>query len=559
MTTPRGKEKARRAAIYARVSKLEMTNEEFDSTDGQAARCRDLARAHGMRVEATYTDASTGSNTDRPELQALLADAAAGRFDVVLCFKLDRISRSCSDFWRIVETLQGQGVGLVSVCESFDSSTPTGRLMMGIISNFAQYELETIKLRTKQGLSSRAEAGYWPARHTPFGYRRECNGDGAPTTLAPDENARLVREAFKRYVDGDGPGLLAKWLNEESALPHDGKPWSGRRVRTMLAQPAYVGLVKWNGEVSDGNHPCIVSPDLWREVQRRLATGQRGKCKKPRDMAVDGHRPALLGLLRDPEGVAFSRYWVANGEGRKYVYYVDPSSGHRLNAGALDDEIARVIREVVASPDMFAGTLDAARRTHEKKAAAVERRAERLGRDVASLDKKRDRLIDAVADGLPADAANAKLGELAQHRTELQGRLSACEAERTALEKQRQSVDTFARMRRFFEAIGDGDEFIDTASILRAVVHHVTLDVTRERAVVALNLPASAGFSNSRDAEIGQLSQLPDSSGSISSDVPTGAEEAVSLSSVGEGETVGSLSVSYGISEKRGAARIYAA
>ena len=195
----------RRVMIYCRVSKVEMTHGEFDSLDGQEARCRDLARAHNWRVVDVLRDASTGSNVDRPSLQALLERARAGEFDSVMVYKIDRLSRSVLDFWTLVRGLKANGVDMVSVTESFDSSTAQGRLMMNMLAGFAEFEREQIVARTKQGLSSRAEAGWWPIRHTPFGYDRVSSGEGSPKTLKPNGNGKWVREAFRRYADGDGP------------------------------------------------------------------------------------------------------------------------------------------------------------------------------------------------------------------------------------------------------------------------------------------------------------------------------------------------------------------
>ncbi|HUW34293.1 MAG TPA: recombinase family protein [Planctomycetota bacterium] len=129
----------RRAVIYARVSVSEQANTEFCSLDGQEARCRDLRRAKDWEIVGSLKDVSTGSNTDRHQLQKLLADAEKGRFDVVLVYKLDRLSRSVLDFRMVINALQRDGVDLVSVTESFDTSTSAGRLMMNLLASFAEF------------------------------------------------------------------------------------------------------------------------------------------------------------------------------------------------------------------------------------------------------------------------------------------------------------------------------------------------------------------------------------------------------------------------------------
>ena len=522
-----------RVAVYCRVSKQEMVNSDHCSLDTQEARCRDLARAREWKVVTVLSDASTGANVDRPDLQELLSRAAAREFDTVLLYKVDRLSRSVYDFWGVVNKLQAHGVTVVSVTESFDNGTPQGRLMMTLLASFGEFEREQIRARTRAGLSGRAAAGWWPARHTPFGYRRKSNGDGSPTTLEPDENATRVREAFRRYVDGDGAGLIARWLNDEGARPWDGKDWSGQRVLTMLAQPVYVGVVEWNGVPHDGRHPGIVDPALWQEAQRRRTLGQRGKCRKSRKGHCGDYQLALLGLLRDANGQPFARYWTTNRHGGKFFYYVDPETGRRLNAKALDAEFLRLLRGFMTSPDMFAVTLEEARKLNGVKARRLDDRIEGFRRDIENLAVKEGRLVDAVADGLPADAATDKLNAIRTQRNGLEGRLAEFRGERDLLEQKKEDVNRFARLREFFAAVRDSDSFVDTAEVLHAAVDYVTMDIRAGRGRIVLKLPI---VSNPQDAEKGQVSPPAESAATVSPYMPNPGGTGVRAMFDGEGD-----------------------
>ncbi len=507
----RNGEAPKRVCIYTRLSTLEQTNGSYDSCDAQEARCRDLARAQGAEVVEVYRDTGSGGSMDRPGLQAILEGAKAGRFDAVYVFKLDRISRSVADFWQIEGTLREHGVGLVSLTESFDSSTPTGKLMMTIISGFAEYELDTIRYRTRAGMAGRAAAGYWPTRWEPFGYRKDRPEDGGSATLVPDPEAvPWVRQVFQRYADGDGPGLLAEWLNDEHVPTHDGKPWTRRRVLDMLKHPVYVGLVRWAGEVYEGRHEAIISLELWRQVQRQLESPRHGRIKRDNPDARDLYHPALYGILRDPEGEPFTRYWTTNRHGKRFFYYADPKSGKRFNAQAMDEEFARIVREWVAQPDVMAGTLDSARQRHARKVAEVARRRERIEHQIAAVDRKKARLVDAVAEGLPANAATDKLAGLERERGGLVADLADCDAERTALDEQRQSLDTFAKLRAFFERVEDGGEYLDTGKVLRGMAYRIELDVAGREVRITLRHPGLAEFSNPEIAENGAYSEESD-------------------------------------------------
>ncbi|MFC1805969.1 recombinase family protein, partial [Planctomycetota bacterium] len=351
----------------------------------------------------------------------------------------------------------------------------------------------------------------------------------------PNDEVEWVREAFQRYSEGEGAGLIGRWLNDESVKPPNGGSWNRQKVLRMLGSSTYLGLVRWNGIEYDGKHPAIVDPKLWGEVQKRREVGQRGKCRKARK-GGGGYQPALLGRLRDESGAPFARYWVTNRHGARFVYYVCPQTGRRVSASKLDAAFARLLREFMTSPGMFAVTLDESRQLNAGRAKRLDARLKRLRHDVDALAKKEERLIDAVAEGLPADAATSKLEDIRSRRAALQARLDECEQQREGLDRQAETADRFARLQEFFAAIRDGDEFLDIAEMLRATVHHVTLSVKRKRAWIALNLTGGQAVSNPEDAGNEAFSQLSGSSESISPDMTNPGEAGVSLRHAGEGD-----------------------
>ena len=522
-----------RAAIYCRVSKQDMTNPEFCSLDGQEGSCRAQATARGWDVTGVFRDASTGSNTDRPKLQELRELVARGGCEVVAVYKFDRLSRSVADFWAVVKEMHSHDCALVSVTESFDSSTPTGKMVVGILSVFAEFEREQIVARTKQGLGSRAAAGYWPIRWAPFGYDKVRQADGLPVTLKANSDAPWVRMAYQRYLDGDGCQLIADHLNEQGLRTPNGKEWDGRAVRRLLGSVVYAGQVPWNGQAYDGKHPGVVDADVWAAVQERLATGQRGQSKKPRTLPYEEAKMALLGLVRDANGEPFRRYWATGRDGRtRYYYYQDPKSGKLLNAGAFDREILRALRATILDPDIFAETVDGARQEVARMQAELDEREQRLTDELAALERQEGRLIDAVADGLDAKAVKKKLAALARVREAAEAKLERIAGEREDVKTTSQDVTTFAELRVFLGAVDDSGRFVDVAEVLRGIVRCVTVDIPSGKLYTSLKVPYVPVQSKRGNVET--TTATPDNARNVA--VSPEAASAFSKSGYGEGD-----------------------
>ena len=485
----------RRAITYSRVSTIEQANEQFCSLDGQEERCRSLAAARDWTVVAALRDVSTGGNTDRSSLQELLQRAKSHDFDTLIVYKLDRLSRSVLDFWQIVSKLEERDIALVSVTESFDSATPAGRLMMNLLASFAEFEREQIKARTKQGLASRAAAGWWPMRWRPFGYDRKRAIEDGPVTLVPNDRARWAVEAFKGYMQGHGASLIAQTLNDEGLMDSQGQRWTRRAVRRMLGNPAYVGIVQWNGERYEGKHPAIIDAEVWRVVQERLADGQRGQPQRCRGYE-DTYRPALIGILRNGKGEPFGRTWSIGRKRRHYSYYLEPGGELRFNAESFDEELMRALRDLILTPEMFAGVFKEAEARQKRKAAELQQQIDTLTGELKQLELQEGRLVNAIAQGVDAERVKAKLGDIGESRAMAEKKIAECEMGLEKVGEDSNKVSTFAELREFFEAVREGSEYIDPYGILRAMVRNVTVDRRAKRLAVSLNLPDVADFSN---------------------------------------------------------------
>jgi len=246
------------AAIYIRVS-TDAQREEGYSIDAQ----KEMLQAHciskGLKDYAYYIDGGfTGSNIERPEMQRLITDVKQNKISHVLVYKLDRLSRSQKDTLYLIEDVfNPHGVDFISMNESMDTSTPLGRLMLGILSAFAQLERENIRERTRMGMKERVKSGKWMGGgRTPFGYDYdEKNG-----TLIPNKDAERVRKVYEMYLQGHSTAKIAQTLG----LKYD------KLAYQILTRKSNAGYITYNGEEYLGNHEPIIGLETYERAMRYM-------------------------------------------------------------------------------------------------------------------------------------------------------------------------------------------------------------------------------------------------------------------------------------------------
>jgi site-specific DNA recombinase len=265
-----------RVAIYTRIS----TDEEHQpySLGAQDQRLRSYVESQaGWSLVRSFEDQESGATLERRDLQRALAEAKAGRFDLLLVYRVDRLARSVRGLAHILEELDASGVAFRSATEPFDTSTPAGRMMVQMLGVFAEFERETIIDRVIAGMERKAGRGEWVVGPRPFGYALPPKGTPGPRHLLVDEDrAPLVPVIFDMYARQRlGSQAIANWLNEQGHRTQRGKPWGHTAVLTMLRNRAYVGEVFFRGTWHPSPHPSLVDPKLFDKAQRLLA--QRGE------------------------------------------------------------------------------------------------------------------------------------------------------------------------------------------------------------------------------------------------------------------------------------------
>lgn len=264
----------KRVACYIRVS-TENQLENY-SIDEQTDRLKAFCKAKDLNIVKFYTDGGySGGNMDRPGLRQMLKDINNKNIDMIIVYKLDRLSRSQKDTLTLIEDeFLSNDVDFVSMSENFDTSTPFGKAMIGILSVFAQLEKDQITERFTMGRIGRAKNGYYHGGPTaPTGY------DYIDGELVVNEYEALqIKEVFKRFLDGESINAIRKYMSEHYTNKYGN--WSSHTlVLNILKNKVYIGKVKFKGKVYDGKHKPIISTDIFNEVQKILASTKREDSK----------------------------------------------------------------------------------------------------------------------------------------------------------------------------------------------------------------------------------------------------------------------------------------
>jgi DNA invertase Pin-like site-specific DNA recombinase len=357
-----------RCAVYTRKSTDEGLDKEFNTLDAQRDACEAYItsqRTEGwVLVRDRYDDGGfSGGTLDRPALKRLLADIEQGLVDVIVVYKIDRLSRSLMDFAKLVETMEAHGVTFVSITQSFNTTTSMGRLTLNILLSFAQFEREVIGERIRDKFAASRARGMWMGGKVPLGY------DVVARKLVVNEHeAPRVRRVFEIFAEtGSGIETVAR-LRAEGATSKAGRSLDKGDVYKLLNNRTYVGEAAHKGQIYPGEHQGIVPRELWDRAHAILQVSPRSRAAQNRQQA-----PALLkGLIFGVDGRALSPTHTRKG-GRLYRYYVaqrvmkgdaagDTSIVRRISAAQIEAAVMSQVRALLRQPEIVVGTWLAARR-----------------------------------------------------------------------------------------------------------------------------------------------------------------------------------------------------
>ena len=357
----------KRCAIYTRKSSDEGLDQQFNSLDAQREACEAYVLSQvgegWSALPQLYDDGGySGGSMQRPGLQALLADIARGRIDVVVVYKIDRLTRSLADFARIVEQFDKHEVSFVSVTQAFNTTSSMGRLTLNVLLSFAQFEREVTGERIRDKIAASKAKGMWMGGLPPLGYDPPI--DSGRVLVVNEEEASTVRQIFERYLelgsvhtlvaDLRGHGVVSKARLKADGSPSGGGPLSRGALFHLLKNRIYRGEIVHKGEVFPGLHDAIVPATLFDEVQRRLDANRVERKTRT------AHASPLAGKLYLATGERLTPTHTRGAGERIYRYYVPSSKqrGQRQSRPTIRlpaDRFERLLRSIL---ERLVGTED---------------------------------------------------------------------------------------------------------------------------------------------------------------------------------------------------------
>jgi DNA invertase Pin-like site-specific DNA recombinase len=499
-----------RCAIYTRKSTTHNLDLEFSSLDAQREACEHYIKAHAHEgwtlVDERYDDGGfTGANTERPAFQKLLSDIEAKKVDLVVVYKVDRLTRSLLDFARVMDRFNSHGAAFVSVTQNFSTANALGKLTLNILMSFAEFEREMIAERIRDKLRASKRRGKWTGGRVPYGY------DLANKRLVEcPQEAEIVREIFRTYAECESAMTVARRLNARGlttaryavkGFATRAQPWAKFDILRILKNPVYIGRVRSGGAEHLGEHPSLVDDTVFRGAQERLAkfAERRG--------AVRNEAYLLTGLLRCGVCGGAMTSSTTRRNGHEYRYYgcrtrsdrgKEACVTRRVSAKPLEDMLVERLRREARRPGLVREIKKelAVRVAERRRQVASDR--ERLPRELLRLRTEAERLQLAI--GRTSGEARERFAErllgLTEQLATNQERFDKLEIEAHALEE----LDANAQW--VVEALGRFDEVWEVMTLdsrrrllqalVRSVVYNEATGTLKTELALARKAEASA-------------------------------------------------------------------
>jgi site-specific DNA recombinase len=365
----------RRCAIYTRKSSEEGLEQNFNSLHAQREACEAFIKSQtseGWRLVKTHYDDGgiSGGSMERPALQQLFGHVRLGLIEVLVVYKVDRLTRSLTDFAKMVELFDEHHVSFVAVTQQFNTSTSMGRLTLNVLLSFAQFEREVVGERIRDKIAASRRKGIWMGGVVPLGYEaRERR-----LVINPAE-AEVVRQIFRRYLELgcvrllkeelDRGGVVSKSRTSANGKRQKGYSFSRGALYVVLSNPLYIGEVRHRGVRHPGQHQPIIDRELWDKVQQQL----REHARRRRLRAVKVEPSPLAGKLFDLSGAGLTPSHARKGE-RRYRYYISRGlnigparrihDGWRLPALELERTVAAAAQQLLTDEPAIATAVEEA-------------------------------------------------------------------------------------------------------------------------------------------------------------------------------------------------------
>jgi site-specific DNA recombinase len=505
--------KVKKVAVYCRVSTTEQAEEGY-SIGEQERLIREYCVKRGYEVYRVFSDAGISGKdiVHRPAMQELLRDATEKKFDMVMSWKINRLSRKLEDAIKIVNTLDKYGITYQSYSERFESNTPAGKMQFQMMALVGEFERNTIAQNVKMGMKAKARAGEWCGGIAPLGYKwvpmvGTENSSRKKSKLEIDEKeAETVRLIYELYASGKGYKAIVNYINQRGYKTKRGNAFSVAQLRPILTNPVYIGKVRfnvrrdWNEKrrhninpnpiIADGIHEAIISEKQWEHVQFLISQ----KSGKP-SRIYDGEYP-LTGILRCPEcgaGMAISRVCRKRADGSKYhlTYY---ACGQWKNKGSavchsnmvrvekINSIVFQRIEEILNNDKIFNEVVYRVNREHEIIQKNANKEKNLLEKEREKIENRMMKNHEAYEDGLfTIDEFLARKQNLEQQMKQVMERMN--ESRITLLEEKQKEIpkEAIKSILQSFSSVLSGD--IDHAvrkRLLHLLIKEITIDRCRD-------------------------------------------------------------------------------
>jgi site-specific DNA recombinase len=483
----------RRCAIYTRKSTAAGLEREFNSLEAQREACAEYVRRQPgwVLLDKLYDDGGyTGANTERPAFQRLLADVDAGRIDIILVYKVDRLSRSLLDFAQMMARFGDAGVSFVSVTQNFSTADPIGRLTLHVLMSFAEFERDMIAERTRDKIAGARRHGKWTGGQVPLGY---CVIDGK--LVVNELEAVVVQEIFTLYLEHRAILEVVRVLNErhretkryctESGRVREGHAWTKPDVQRILHNPLYAGYMRAGRERCDGEHTALISRELFARVEAALAAATPERRGPPTNQGY-----LLRDLLRCGRcGATFTPASTTTKSGVVYRYYrcvTRDKQGKRgchskpLPAEAIETYVIDHLRQVIGESDgaLVAEVTAAVQARIAERRAAVRVEHATLPPQIAALREEAQRVIElaGTTDGAAHRLLQDQLHKLSEQLAWREAELGAVERALAQLEDLEVEASWIDRCLRELDRIWDILSPANRVRLVRAVIERVEID-----------------------------------------------------------------------------------
>jgi DNA invertase Pin-like site-specific DNA recombinase len=515
-----------RCAVYTRVSTDHGLDQEFNSLDAQydaaSAYIKSQAHAGWTLIRSRYDDGGySGGSTDRPDLQKLLDDIRSRKIDVIVVYKVDRLTRSLADFAKLVELFDAHGVSFVSVTQQFNTTTSMGRLTLNVLLSFAQFEREVTSERIRDKIAASKRKGLWVGGTLPFGYEMK---DGKIAVIA--DEAERVRLIFRRYLDLGGVNALVRDLKDKNirtktrlratGATHGGIPFGRGTLFYLLRNPFYIGEVKYKGEILPGEQPAIMERELFDAVQQKLTEqwSHRNHAKTKSDHLLTGllfdnagHR--MVPAHATKAGIRY-RYYISLPHLKGESKTVSVGSVSRIPATDIEDIVVKSVNEhFVAQRDQPSSS-----------SAHADDRGVMIAEHVVRIDVHTDRLIVRFKSAVTEDGSHSTDGQLLSipwkkppsrksRQILIPLGVSPNEVRPTRIERRARLVGAISRGRRWLDEIvsGSATNIEQIATRQKCSVRQVNMTISLAflapalvKAAVEGRLPRGIGVERLRDA-----------------------------------------------------------